>query len=152
MAIVKSQHAKGLKQTIRPQTAGAVHVTHFTYDLGVEGALAAGDILELGIIPPYARIDQAKLVTEGMLTGLTADVGVMTGEVGADLNPDSSARTSGNEFFAAADLTVRLASLSKADSLLLAPQEYERSIGVKVSGAVSAAAGKRLHLFLYYHQ
>ena len=59
MAIVKSQHAKGLKQTIRPQTAGAVHVTQFTYDLGVEGALAAGDILELGIIPPYARIDQA---------------------------------------------------------------------------------------------
>ena len=91
-------------------------------------------------------------MTEGTLTGLTADVGVMTGEVGADLNPDGTARTSGVEFFDDADLTVRLASLSKADPLLLAPQEYERSIGVKVSGAVAAAAGKRLHLFLYYHQ
>lgn len=152
MAIVKSQHVKGLKQTVRPQTAGAVHVTHFTYDVGVGGALAAGDILEMGIIPPYARIDNAKLVTEGTLTGLTADVGVMTGEVGADLNPDGSARTSGNEFFAAADLTARLAATTKPDALLLAPQEYERSVGVKVSAAVPAAAGKRLHLFLYYHQ
>ena len=152
MAIVKSQHVKGLKQTIRPQTAGATHVTQFTYDVGVEGALGTGDILELGIIPPYAKITHATLVTEGTLTGLTADVGVMTGEVGAALNPDGSARTSGNEFFAATDLTVRLSSLTKADPLLLASQEYERSIGVKVSAAVTAAAGKRLHLFLFYHQ
>ena len=152
MAIVQSQHVKGLKQTIRPQTAGAVHVTHFTYDVGVEGALGTGDILELGIIPPYDRLDQVKIVTEGTFTGLTADVGVMSGEVGAALNPDNTARTSGSEFFAAADLTVRLAATTKPDALLLAPQEYGRSVGVKVSAAVPAAAGKRLHLFLYYHQ
>lgn len=152
MAIVQSQHVKGLKQTIRPQTAGAVHVTQFTYDVGVEGALGVGDILELGIIPPYARLDQVKIVTEGTFTGLTADVGVMSGEVGSALNPDNTARTSGNEFFAATDLTVRLSATTKPDALLLAPQEYERSVGVKVSAAVPAAAGKRLHLFLYYHQ
>lgn len=152
MAIVQSKWVEGLLQTIRPQTAGATHVTHFTYDVGVEGALGAGDILELGIIPAYARITHATLVTEGTWTGLTADVGVMTGEVGAALNPDNTARTSGDEFFNDVDLTVPLSSLTKAEPLLLAAQEYERSIGVKVSGAVAAAAGKRLHLLLFYHQ
>ena len=78
--------------------------------------------------------------------------GSPSGEAGAALNPENTARPSGNEFFAAADLTVRLAATTKPDALLLAPQEYERSVGVKVSAAVPAAAGKRLHLFLYYHQ
>lgn len=152
MAIVKSKWVKGLLQTLRPQTAGATHVTHFVYDVAAEGALGAGDILELGIIPPYSNITHATLVTEGTLTGLTADVGVMTGEVGSALNPDGSARTSGAEFFDDADLTVRLASLSKADPLLLSAQEYERSIGVKVSGAVATGSAAKLHLFLFYHQ
>lgn len=152
MAIVKSKWAKGLLQTIRPQTAGNTHVTHFIFDFGSEGALAVGDILELGVIPPYAAITHATLVTEGTFTGLTADVGVMTGDVGSDTLEGGGARTSGNEFFAATDLTQRLASLSKAEPLLLFPKDFERSIGVKVSGAVPAADGKRLHLFLFYHQ
>lgn len=152
MAIVKSQWVKGQKQTLRPQTAGAVHVTHFIYDVGVEGALAGGDILELGIIPPYANITNARLVTEGTFTALTADIGVMSGEVGAPSNPDSTVRTVGTEFWTAADLAVPMQQLAKPDALLLASQEYERSIGVKVVGPVPAAAGKRLHLYLFYHQ
>ncbi len=153
MAIKKSRWAKGERTWVRPQTAGNTHVTHFIYDVGAEGALAAGDILDFGIIPPYARITHATLTTEGTFTGLTADVGVMTGEVGADFMPDgTTARTSGNEFYAAVDLTAALSSLSKKEPLLLAPVEYERSIGVKVSAAVPAAAGKRIHLWLFYHQ
>lgn len=153
MAIVKSKWAKGGVQTARPQTASNTHVQQFTFDLGSEGALAAGDILDLGILPPYCRIVDAKLVTEGTFTGITADIGLMTGTVGADFMPDgTTARTSGNELFAAADLTVPLQSVTKRDSLLLASVDYERSIGVKASGAVAAAAGKRIHLFLHYVQ
>lgn len=152
MAIVKSRWAKGTRQTARPQTAANTHVQHFIYDVGAEGALAVGDILELGILPPYCRVTNAVIATEGVFTGLTADVGLMTGEVGADLNPDGTARTSGNEFFAATDLTLELASLAKKAPLLLAPVDYERSIGVKVSAAVPLAAGKRIHFWLHYHQ
>lgn len=153
MPIVKSRWAKDERTWVRPQTHGATHVTHFIYNVGAEGALAAGDILELGVIPPYARITHATLATEGTFTGLTADIGVMTGEKGADFMPDGvTARTSGNEFYAAVDLTAALSSLSKKEPLLLAPVEYERSIGVKVSAAVPAAAGKRIHLWLFYHQ
>lgn len=153
MAIVKSRWAKGLRTWTRPQTHGAIHCTHYIYDLTAEGALGAGDILELGVIPPYARLVEAMLITEGVFTGLTADVGVMTGDVGSDFMPDgTTARTSGNEFYAAADLTVPVARVAKAAALVLEPVEYERSIGVKASGAVAAAAGKKIHLKLFYYQ
>lgn len=152
MAIVKSRWAKGTRQTARPQTANNTHVQHFTFELDKEGALAAGDILELGILPPYCRITHATLATEGTFTGITADIGLMTGEVGADFMPDgSTARTSSDQLFTAADLTA-FAALSKKDALLIQPVDYERSIGVKASGAVAAAAGKRIHLWLFYHQ
>lgn len=154
MAIIKSAWIIGQQTTKRPQTTGAIHVTHFVYDFGsvASKALAAGDILELGIIPVNSRITEARLLTEGTFTGLTADIGIMSGVVGDDTNPDGSARTSGNELFAAADLTVPMASLSKPNVLLLTPSELERSIGVKVSGAVAKAAGKKIHLQLFYYQ
>lgn len=151
MAIVQSQWIKGQQTTIRPQTAGDSSVTEFIYDFGKETPLAAGDILELGILPAYAIVHAATIFTEGTFTALTADVGLMSGEVGAATNPDGTARTSGNEAFAAVDLTT-FASLSKKDMLLVAPSEKERSIGVKVSDAVAAAAGKKLHLLLFYRQ
>lgn len=154
MAIVKSRWAKGERTWVRPQTSGNTHVQQYTFEFtGAQGALAAGDILELGILPPYARIVDAQLITEGTMTGLTADIGIMTGEVGADFNADGTTpRTSGNQLFAAADLTVPLQALTKPDLILMQPVEYERSIGVKASGAVAAAAGKRIHLILHYVQ
>ena len=153
MAIVKSKWVRHFAQTARPQTANNTHVQQFTFDVGVEGALAAGDILELGILPAYARITNAQLITEGVFTAQTADIGIMTGDVGEDFNADgSTARTSGKELFDAADLTVRLQSLTKPDAVLLAAVDYDRSIGVKVSAAVAAAAGKRVHLILHFYQ
>jgi hypothetical protein len=153
MAIVKSKWVRRFAQTARPQTANNTHVQQFTFDLGTEGALAAGDILELGILPAYARLIDAQLITEGVFTGQTADIGIMTGDVGEDFNADgTTARTSSNELFTAADLTVRLQSLTKPDAILLAAVDYDRSIGVKVSAAVAAAAGKRVHLILHFYQ
>lgn len=151
MAVIHSRWAKGQETTHRPQTAGASHVTEFVYDFGTETPLASGDILELGILPSYAKITSATIFVEGTWTGLTADVGIMSGTVNSDTNADGSARTSGNQLWTAVDLTA-MASLSKPDALLVASSETERSIGVKVSGAVAAAAGKKLHLLLFYHQ
>ena len=151
MAVIHSRWAKGQETTHRPQTAGASHVTEFVYDLEFETPLATGDILELGILPAYAKIHSATIFTEGTFTGLTADVGLMSGEVNADTNPDGTPRTSGTELWAAVDLTA-MASLSKPDALLIESSEKERSIGVKVSGAVAAGAGKKIHLLLFYRQ
>ena len=155
MTIVKSPWIIRTQQTKRPQTTGAVHVTKFTYDFGLvqSKALAAGDILELAILPANAVLADAVLVTEGAFAALTADIGIMSGEVGADLNEDGSARTSDNSLFAGAALATTFARLAKPDVILLQrDDDTETSIGVKVSGAVAKAAGKRIHLILYYYQ
>ena len=152
MAIIKSLWAKGEAQTIRPQTAGDNSVTRFVFDLSKVG-VGATDILELGVLPPYARITHATLIPEGTWTGITADIGMMTGETGADFMPDgTTARTSGVELWDDVDLTAKLSALSKPDAILLEATESNRSVGVKFSGAVAAAAGKKLTLLLFYHQ
>lgn len=155
MAIVKSPWIIGTRMTKRPQTTGAIHVTQFTYDFGLvqSQALAAGDILELAILPTGAKLVDATLITEGAFAALTADVGLMTGDVGADVNSDGSDRTSDNTLFATAALGTPFARLAKPDVILLnRPENTETSVGVKVSGAVAKASGKRIHLILFYYQ
>ncbi len=149
MALKQSNWALGLHTAVRPQTAGAVHVQKFVFEVsGSTGALAIGDIVEIGEIPPYAIVCDAQIFCEGVMTGVTADVGLMSGEYG-DNDP---ARTSGNQLFAAADLTT-FTRMSKPDLALLPHSELSRGIGVKIAGAAAAAAaGKRIHLALFYRQ
>ena len=142
----QSQWAQGLVQTPRPQTHGAVHVAHFVFP--VTAALSTGDIIEIGELPPFARITDAVIFSEGTFTGITGTVGIMSGEYG---NLDES-RTSDDLIFDGADMTT-FARLEKKEALLLAPTDMPRGIGVKVSGAVpGAAADKKIHLLLSYTQ
>lgn len=145
MAIKQSLWAKGNQQSKRPQTAGAVHAQLYSYDAAA--GLLAADILEIGELPPGCKVVDAIVFTEGTFTGITANVGIMSGAYG---DPDA-ARTSGSEIFAAADLTT-FARLAKRDSLLLASVEASRGIGLKVSADVDAGAGKKIHLMLFYIQ
>lgn len=145
MAIKQSLWAKGNQQSKRPQTAGAVHTQLFSYDAAA--GLLAADILELGELPPNCRVVDAILFTEGAFTGLTADVGIMSGTYGdAD-----SVRTSGAELYDNADLTT-VARMTLKTMLLTAPSEASRGIGLKVSADVTAGAGKKIHLQLSYIQ
>lgn len=146
MSIIQSAWAKGQRSAARPQTAGASHAQKFTFDFSSQ-AVASADILEIGELPPYCQIGNATLVPEGDFTGITVDVGLMSGAYGD--NTDSS-RTSGNQLWAAQ--AVQFASLAKGDALLIASAEASRGIGVKFSGNIAAAAGKKLHLVLFYYQ
>ena len=111
-----------------------------------------GDILELGVLPPYATIVDAAIVPIGSLGAATVDIGVMSGEVGELLNTDGSARTNGNQLFAGATITA-LTRLTKTDMLVLAATDKPRSIGVTFAGAaVTAGAGKRFGLLLHFAQ
>lgn len=149
MALKQSIWAKGNEQSKRPQTSGALHTQRFIYRVpAVADALAAADIVEIGELPPFCRIIDAKIYTNGTFTGVTADVGILNGEYG---DVTDQARTSGNEIFAAADLTT-MTRLAKSDSLKIEPVEASRGIGVKVSGAVTAAANKYIVLELTYQQ
>lgn len=146
MALKQSAWALGNQVSVRPQTAGCDHTQRFTFEAAA--GLAIGDIVEIGELPSYCVITAAQVFTEGTFTGATADVGLMSGEYGLN----DAARTSGNQLFAAADLTA-FSRLSKPDCLLLPFSELPRGIGVKIAGAaVAAAAGKRIHLVLTYRQ
>ena len=151
MALIQSDWAKGLLPVARPHSAWAVHAQLFIVNVPAAG-FAANDILELAVLPPYARIVGAKLVTSGVDDEATVDVGLMSGTTGELLNDDDTARTCGTELFAAADITEEVTFISTAASLLIKPTENDRSIGVKFSAAVAAGADKQLGLLLHFAQ
>jgi len=150
MALFQSGWALGQIPVARPQTAHNTHSQLFIVDVPAAG-FALNDILELAVLPVSSKIVSSTIVPIGGLGAATVDVGLMTGEVGEILNADGSARTMGNELFAAATITA-LNLMTKPDSLVIPPVERPRSIGVKFNGAVTAGAGKRIGLMLHFVQ
>ena len=151
MALIQSPWALGNSPVARPQTAHSTHSQLFIVDVPATG-FQVGDILELGVLPPYATVVDAAIVPIGSLGAATVDIGVMSGEVGELLNTDGSARTNGNQLFAGATIT-GLTRLTKTDMLVLAATDKPRSIGVTFAGAaVTAGAGKRFGLLLHFVQ
>lgn len=153
MALIQSPWATGANPVARPQSAYAVHTQLFIIDLATAG-VSIGDVIELGVIPPYATITDASLITTGSLGAGTVTVGIMTGETGELLNADNTARTVGNELFAAGTaITGGVLRISKADALILAPSDKDRSIGIVLAAtAITAGAGKRIGLLLSFAQ
>lgn len=151
MALIQSPWALGNSPVARPQTAHATHSQLFIVDVPAAG-FQVGDILEIAALPPYANIVDATIVPIGSLGVATVDIGLMSGEWGELTNTDGSARTCGNELFAASTIT-GLTRLTKTDMLILAKTEKPRSIGVKFAvAAVTAGAGKRFGLLLHFVQ
>lgn len=150
MALIQGPYALGTAPVARPQTAYATHTQLFIVDIPAAG-IAAGDILELGVLPSYAHITDAVIIPIGSLGAATVDVGIMSGSVGELTNADGSARTNGNQIFAGAAIT-GLVRMTKTDALVLPQTEAERSIGVTFSAAVTAGAGKRFGLQLSFVQ
>lgn len=140
MAIVQSKWASGLRQAPVAAYAGVVVCEHYEFTLTAD--MASTDILELGVLPAYNSVVDAVLITDNLGAGVTVDVGIMSGVKG---DPDP-ARTSGNQLFAAAanNAVVRM---SKAEGFRIAPVDADRSIGLKVSGAVTAS-GQKITLVL----
>lgn len=104
-------------------------------------AVGATDILDFLILPAFHEIIDAHFAGEGTFTGLTGSFGIMTGVPGDKL----SARTVGNELFAAADLTLTtIQRMSKRDAILLPAVNYDRSIGFVPSGSIAAASSKKI--------
>src|SRR5690606_22896116 len=108
------------------------------YSITLSSTVETTDIIEIGELPPFARVCDAMIFTEGTFTGITADVGLMSGTYGDAL----SARTADSKLFAAADLAAggtAVVRLSKKDMLLEPTVEASRGIGIVVSGQVAGA-------------
>lgn len=135
MAIFQSPWGAGQKIAPVSREAGGAVVEK--YEFTISANLASTDIVELGVLPAYHTVVDATLVTGALGAGVTADIGIMSGTLGS---VDVS-RTSGNELFAgAANNTV--VRMNRAAGFQIAPVEADRSIGLKVSGAVTASNQK----------
>lgn len=107
---------------------------------------SASDVLELGVLPAYARPLAATVIGEG-LGAITADVGLMTGKAGA--NDDTRALT-GTEFFNDLSVNDNTGSATALAMLAMTRTEGDRGIGVTLSGDVAAGASKKITLILDY--
>jgi|GEM_PF-3559709 len=152
MAIIRSKYAKWGGSVNSVYQAGVNTVSEFEID--VSGGLLAADIVDLGALPAGAIVNDAQLYAGSTAIGTTnVSVGFLTGRTGEALNDDGTARTVGNEIFAAqaaAALHTTVARLTKPDALVASASNVNRCIGLQVSADIAAGAGKKIYLALYY--
>lgn len=127
-----------------PDRAGetAEHVFTYTFD---KAFTAATDILELGIFIPFAKIMDVDVADEN-IAGVNWTIGFMSGDVGS-VDP---ARTSSNEFWNAQAAGTPNRMTLVAIQGLASNGEVGKSIGVKASADIAAAANKKIHLRVRY--
>lgn len=125
MPLIQSEHAKGRLQAPYAAEAGNVVAVRYTIDASL---VAAGDVVELGILPAYCRVVDATLVAPD-LAAVTANVGLIDAAPG-EVTEES---TVGTEMFdgAAAGVT----RLEAAEAFLLEAGETDAAIGLTLSGA-----------------
>lgn len=138
MAIIHSSAIATPVPNVLPQAmeAGQVNATLFQHKF-IAAYTASGNILELGILPAFCSLVDYYIQPGGTWTGITCSAGVLTGALGAD-----GSRTHNAELFAAATSlasgTVRGLAGGKNPLLLVPPVDYDRGIGITLSGDVSA--------------
>ena len=152
MAMIQSGWATRQFNTASAGCAGVEVAQMFEIALPAT-ALAANDIIELGVLPAYNTVTDAILVSADLDSGGSAaiafDVGVMSGEVGDKV----SVRTCGAELFAASNVGQAggVARTTLASAFTIAPTDKDRSIGVKITtAAATQVAGAKLRLLLKY--
>jgi hypothetical protein len=153
MTIYQSLWATGQRNTPYGDCAGDEVCELFTFSLTAT-ALAVGDIIELGILPATHSVSDAILVCDDLDSNgaptIAFDVGLMSGDVGDNV----SARTCGNELFAASTIGQAggVARTTLASAFEIAGTDGDRSVGVKITtaAATQGAAGQQLRLMLKY--
>lgn len=152
MATRASQFATTQLPTRVISGAGNVFVNDFFYDI-TAAQIVLNDIIDIGVLPAYHTVTDMVLYADDLDTNgtplIALDVGIMSGTPG-DI---TSARTSGNEFFAA-DVSARtgvISRMSKPAGFIVKPTEADRSIGVKIQAAAATAAAGRIRLRVWMH-
>lgn len=144
MTIKQSNWAKGIEVTTTSDCSGEVVCERFTFTVSED--LASDDIIELGVLPANSTIVDAILDTGNLGAGVTVTSGIMSGVVGYK----DAARTCGSELFAAVANNA-IVRPSTSSAFTIAKVNADRSIGVKVSGAVTAA-NQVVALSVFYKQ
>ena len=160
MALLQGDTPLGNRPVPTPSTAAETTAAVFEYKFAAGKTASVGDIIEIGVLPAYAipvdaHLDVDDLDTNGTPT-ITLDVGLMSGQVGALLNDDASARTIGSEFFAAATQAQAggFARMTKSPKAITADNTKDRSIGVKLAAGAATfnAAGGTIRVVVFFRQ
>lgn len=144
MALKKSNYTLGQKPAPTSACAGALVVQRAEFPVKV--ALAAADILEIGILPPYHYLVGARLFVDGVPLASLGDVKLVSGNPD---DPDAGRVLVGDPLIVGADLADD-ASLTTAGRLIK-PVDYQRGIGIAIGAAITAGA-KSIYLDLIYAQ
>lgn len=143
-AIILSQFAKRVLDTVNGDCAGDLVVNDFYVDLAA-GDLVAGNVIDFGILPAGHSISNVQLIPDDLDTNgtptLALDIGLMSGTPGAN----DATRTVGQELFAGstAAQTGSVVTPTLKSAYTVQAQNYDRSIGVKIAtGPATAAAGR----------
>lgn len=135
MALFRATQCSRL--TPYPSADGARDLVPIIGDFTVPAGFAAGDVVEMGALPPgYVPVD---LIADNQALGVTvtADFGILSGNY-----LDSGARTCGAQFAAAQALqTAGIKRLSAAGGARLAPSTAERSWGFVASAVATPTVG-----------
>jgi len=152
MAIRQSKFITTQLATVSQAGAGDTFANDYFIDV-TAAQVVLNDILEIGILPAYRTIADAVLIVDDLDTNgtptIALDVGLMSGTVGDAV----SARTCGNELFAA-DTTARTGGatrMSAKGGFLIKPTEEDRSIGVKFQAASASPAAGRVRVRIWFH-
>ena len=157
MALIQSFWATNQRNTPAGDCRADEVVQIFEYALS-STVLNVGDIIELGVLPANHSPCDAILLCDDLDSNGTPtiklDVGLMSGVVGAKLNPDNSARTCGAEMFSA-DTSAQSGAVSRMSlqtGFLINAADTDRSIGVKINtaAATQGAAGQKIRLMVCY--
>lgn len=154
MTLFHSKYLHGGKRTPASQWAGDMVGVRF--EVTVPDTAATDDVIELGILPAHHSIRDAIIDTdaldEGSSPALVLDVGLMTGQVGEELDDAGDPRVCDDELFDGVDVGqaggVLRASLATA--FTIAPVAYDRSIGVKIATEADEAAEGTFGLTVFY--
>lgn len=144
MTIKQSNWAKGIIVTTTSDCAGEVVCERFTFT--VKENLTSADIIDLGVLPAGSTVVDAILDTGNLGVGVTVSAGVMSGVVG----DKDAGRTCGAELFSAVANNA-IVRPSTSSAFTIAPVNADRSLGVKVSGNVTAA-NQVVALSVFYKQ
>jgi hypothetical protein len=150
MAIRASSYVSGPNRQTDAEIAGDVVCTRVVIPV-LAAQIVLNDIIDAFILPAYHFVTDMILVPDDLDTGgsptLALDVGIMSGTPGDTV----TARTCGNEYFAAtlAGVPAATSRMTKPAGFLVAPVAYDRSIGIKYQAAAATPAAGNINLMVF---
>jgi hypothetical protein len=150
MALRKSTQAASRIPALSLMAAGAALTVMAEHT--VTAALVNTDIIEMLALPAGTTVSRVTIAMDDIDSAntVTFDVGLMSGQYLSALDDAGSARTCGAEFFSASTLGQAggvAVSAVKAGHML-APSTSDRSIGIKITAAMTAVVGAKIRLYV----